>query len=111
MRLFTGQRAFVAQRISALLLLACVAALALRLAIGPPPTFAQWRSWAGQPLGGAAVLVLAGALFVHAWIGARDVLIDYVKPLALRLAVMTFVAAGLCVLAAWTAIIVAAHAL
>jgi succinate dehydrogenase / fumarate reductase membrane anchor subunit len=88
-----------------------VAALALRLAIGPPPTFAQWRSWAGQPLGGAAVLVLAGALFVHAWIGARDVLIDYVKPLALRLAVMTFVAAGLCVLAAWTAIIVAAHAL
>jgi succinate dehydrogenase / fumarate reductase membrane anchor subunit len=110
-RIFSGQRAFVAQRISALALLACVAALALRLAIGPPATFAQWRAWVAQPLGAAMLLVAAGAVLLHAWVGARDVLLDYVKPPALRFVVMSLVAAGLWALAAWTAIIVATHAL
>jgi succinate dehydrogenase / fumarate reductase membrane anchor subunit len=110
-RIFSGQRAFVAQRVSALLMLACVAAVALRLAIGPAVTFAQWRAWVDHPLGAATLLLLGGALLIHAWVGTRDVVLDYVKPLALRFAVLSFVAAGLSVLAAWTAIIVVPHAL
>jgi succinate dehydrogenase / fumarate reductase membrane anchor subunit len=110
-RILAGQRAFVLQRASALLLLAFVAAAALRLAIGPPATFAQWRAWVAQPAGGAMLLACAGAVLVHAWVGTRDVVLDYVKPLALRLAILTFVAAGLSALAAWTAIIVVTHAL
>ena len=111
MRIFSGQRAFVAQRISALLLLACLGAFALRLAIGPDATLAQWRTWAGQPLGAATLLLLAAAILIHAWVGTRDVVLDYVKPLGLRLAVLTLVATGLSALAAWTAIIVVTHAL
>ena len=30
-----------------------------------------------------------GALLLHAWVGARDVLMDYVKPLPLRIGLMT----------------------
>ena len=74
-------------------------------------TFAQWRAWVEQPLGAAALLLLAGALLVHAWVGTRDVVLDYVKPLALRFAVLTFAAAGLWMLAAWTGMIVVTHAL
>jgi succinate dehydrogenase / fumarate reductase membrane anchor subunit len=110
-RILAGQRAFVLQRISALLLLACLAAVALRLAIGPRVTFSQWRAWVDHPLGAAAVLLLGGALLIHAWVGTRDVVLDYVKPLALRFAVLAFVAAGLWGLAAWTGIIVVTHAL
>ena len=111
MRIFSGQRAFVLQRISALVLLACIAGIALRLAIGPQVTFTQWRTWIAQPLGASALLLVAAALFIHAWVGTRDVVLDYVQPLALRLTVLTIVATGLTVLAAWTGFIVLTHAL
>ena len=111
MRIFSGQRAFVLQRISALELLAYLTATALRLATGPEVTFVQWRTWIAQPLAASALLLVAAALFLHAWVGIRDVVLDYVQPLALRLTVMTLAAAGLLVLAAWTGFIVLTHAL
>jgi succinate dehydrogenase / fumarate reductase membrane anchor subunit len=111
MRVLTGQRAFLAQRISALVLLAFVAAAAARLAFGSPVTLAQWQAWAAQPFAAAALLVLAAALFAHAWVGIRDVLLDYVRPFALRLSLLAAVAAGLLFLAAWSALILVSHAL
>lgn len=111
MRLFSGQRAFVAQRLSALVLLAYVAAAALRLAFGAPVSFERWQAWSAQPLGAAVLLVLAGALIVHAWVGLRDVVLDYVHPLGLRLAVLGTAATGLAGLAAWTLFVVVRHAL
>jgi succinate dehydrogenase / fumarate reductase membrane anchor subunit len=111
MRLFSGQRAFVVQRLSALVLLAVLAAAALRLALGAAPSLGGWRAWAAQPLGAALLLLGGAALFAHAWVGVRDVVLDYVDPLPLRLAVLALAAAGLFILAAWTALIVLKHAL
>jgi succinate dehydrogenase / fumarate reductase membrane anchor subunit len=111
MRVFSGQRAFVLQRITALVLLAYVTAIALRLALGPEVTSAQWRAWAAQPLAASALLLAAAALLMHAWVGIRDVVLDYVQPLGLRLTILALAAAGLLALGARTAIIVLAHAL
>jgi succinate dehydrogenase / fumarate reductase membrane anchor subunit len=110
MRLYSGQRAFVLQRLSALVLLAVIAAAALRLALGEPG-LGQWQAWAAQPLGAAVLLLTGAALFAHAWVGVRDVVLDYVHPLLLRLAVLALAATGLFLLAAWTALIVLKHAL
>jgi succinate dehydrogenase / fumarate reductase membrane anchor subunit len=111
MRLFSGQRAFVVQRVTALVLLACLTASALRLAFGPPLTFARWQTWSAQPFGATVLLVLANALFLHAWVGIRDVVLDYLHPVALRLAVLGAAASGLVALAAWTLLILSAHAI
>jgi succinate dehydrogenase / fumarate reductase membrane anchor subunit len=111
MSLLSGQRAFVVQRLSALVLLAVVAAAGVRLAFGPPVTLAQWQAWAAQPLAASLLLLVAAALFAHAWVGVRDVVLDYVRPLPLRLAVLALAGAGLVLLAAWTVLIVASHAL
>ncbi len=111
MRLFSGQRAFVLQRLSALVLLAFLAAGALRLAFGAPLSFAQWQAWSAQPLAAAALLVLTVALLLHAWVGIRDVVLDYVHPLALRLTILAIAATGLAGLALWTALILVNHAL
>ena len=48
----------------------------------------------------AGVLLATVALLLHAWVGIRDVLIDYVPPLAARLTLLTlfglgFVASGI----------------
>ncbi len=111
MRLFSGQRAFVAQRLSALVLLAYVAAAALRLAFGAPASFERWQAWSAGPLGAAVLLLLAGALIVHAWVGLRDVVLDYVHPLGLRLALLGAAATGFAALAGWVLLILARHAL
>ncbi len=109
--LFSGQRAFIVQRLGALVMLACVAAAALRLALGAPVSGTQWQAWSAQPPGAILVLLLAFAVFSHAWVGVRDVALDYIKPPWLRLAVLAAAALGLAALAAWTVLIVAAHAL
>ena len=111
MRLFSGQRAFVLQRVTALALLAFFGASALRLAFGPPLIFARGQEWSAQPFGATVLLVLAVALFLHAWVGIRDVALDYVHPVALRLTVLGAAAAGLVALAAWTFLILTAHAI
>lgn len=111
MKLFSGQSAFVVQRMSALALLAFLAAAALRLAFGAPVTLTHWQAWVAQPAGASILLLLVAALLAHAWVGIRDVAIDYVKPFALRLAVLGVAAAGLALLAAWATLILVSHAL
>lgn len=111
MRVFSGQRAFVLQRITALVLLAFLAVIALRLAIGPQVTAAQWQTWIAQPLAASALLLAMAALLMHAWIGIRDVVLDYVQPIALRFTVLILAVAALLTLAAWTGFIVVTHAL
>ena len=80
-----GLRDWLIQRISALILVAflllvgCSLALAGRL---------DYDSWAGvfAPVPMKLVTVVAVfALCYHAWIGVRDIWMDYVKPVGLRL--------------------------
>ncbi len=111
MRLFSGQRAFVVQRFTALVLLAYVAGLALRLAFGAPPNPPGWQAWSASPLGATLLLVAAAAVALHAWVGVRDVVLGYVHPAAVRLALLGVVALALASLWIWTLLSVLAHAL
>lgn len=111
MRVFSGQRAFLLQRLTALVLLAYVAGTAVRLAFGAPVSLEQWRNWAAHPAGAALIALLAAALLLHAWVGVRDVVLDYVKPLGVRLAVLAAVAAALAFMFAWTAVLLVSHAI
>ena len=106
----SGQRAFVVQRLSALVLLAYLAAAALRLVAGPAPPLAQWQAWSAQPLAAAMLLVLVAALFLHAWVGIRDVILDY-APAAWRTLFLAGAALGLALLAARSAFLLLSHAL
>jgi succinate dehydrogenase / fumarate reductase membrane anchor subunit len=111
MKLLSGRRAFLIQRLSALVLLAYLAAGALRAAFGPPVTFSQWQAWNAQPLNAAVLLILAMMVLAHAWVGIRDVVLDYVHPTGWRRAVLGAVGAGLILLAFWIIWILATHML
>ena len=107
MSLFGGLRPWVIQRLSALFMLACLVVLAVFLAIGEPMSFAAWRAWMSRPIAIVAVLLFFTALFSHAWIGLRDVLLDYVHPLPLRALLLAAVALGLLSLEGWVVVILA----
>ena len=51
----------------------------------------------------AATLLFLGSLLLHAWVGMRDVYMDYVKPIGLRLAFEVATISLLVVYAAWAA--------
>lgn len=102
---FSGLRAWLLQRVTALYLLGFILWFVTHALLSPPTSFEAWRGWmlAGGPRLTALLFFLALAL--HAWVGLRDVLLDYVKPFALRLAALATVAGGLAATLLWAALI------
>jgi succinate dehydrogenase / fumarate reductase membrane anchor subunit len=96
-----GLRDWLIQRTSAAYMaLYTVLFVAMLLALRPT-NFVAWRNlFAGQPMRLATFLFLV-SLFLHAWIGVRDILMDYVKPTGVRLAAHIVAIAWLLACAGW----------
>ncbi len=96
-----GLRAWILQRVSALYLGAFVLYLLMRFAFVGSGDYVAWRGWVAQP----HVMVLAAVFFVmllaHAWVGARDVILDYASNLVLRAGLLIMLALALLLCAAW----------
>lgn len=90
----TGLRAWLFQRISAVYLALFSLVLVWRLLVQPPADYGVWRAWVGTPWVSAGLFLFIVALLVHMWVGLRDVLIDYIHPLGLRLVLLTLFALG-----------------
>jgi len=91
----TGRRAWVVQRVSALLLLGFVLGFAARLFMAPPETYDEWRLLVARPWTQVALGLFFAALLMHAWVGVRDIVLDYVHSGAVRAALLVAVALGL----------------
>lgn len=87
-----GLRAWLLQRLTAVYLALYLLTAAVCLVTAEGVTYAQWRHWFGSPWPGVATVMFALAVLLHAWVGVRDVLIDYVKPVWLRLLFMAMTA-------------------
>jgi len=77
---------WLAQRATAVVLTLYLIVLAVRILLARP---IDYDAWAGifVPLGmKIATLVAFAALAWHAWIGMRDIWMDYVRPTAVRMA-------------------------
>lgn len=92
MRAFTGTRSWLLQRWTALAILILLIVGAVRLLAGGGLDYEQWHALAASSHGGVLIVVFFLALALHAWVGVRDVALDYVHPLGLRLALLAIVA-------------------
>lgn len=102
----SGSRAWIVQRLSALYLLACLVFVLARSGVAPAPwTYESWRAWMHAPGIAVAVLLFFVALLLHAWVGLRDVILDYVHPLGMRSALLALVGVGEFAVAAWVLVI------
>ena len=101
----TGLRAWVVQRASAVYLGLFFLYLLAHWIVAPPADYAAWSAWIGHPVMGTALLVFAAALLLHAWVGMRDILIDYVQPTALRIGLLAAVGLGLIACGFWALVV------
>jgi succinate dehydrogenase / fumarate reductase membrane anchor subunit len=81
-----GVRDWLAQRVSALIILVFVLLVGGLLLLGRHLDYGAWASvFAPVPMKLITILAVAAVAY-HAWIGVRDIWMDYVKPAGLRLA-------------------------
>ncbi len=96
-----GLRDWLAQRVSAAIMAVYTVIVVIALIAGAPSDYASWKAWFGQGWLRFATFLFFVSLFYHAWVGARDVLMDYIKPVGLRLFLQVVVIALLVGYAGW----------
>ncbi len=89
----SGARAWLAQRLTAAYMLVFLVFALVRFAADAPSSYDAWRNWVGAGGMRVAIALFVAALLLHAWVGLRDVAMDYVHPLALRIALLALVGA------------------
>jgi len=86
-----GLRDWLIQRITAVVMAVYSVALAGYLLLQPYLNYDVWTGlFSGQPMRAFTLLFLL-SVFYHAWIGIRDIVMDYVKPAGVRLVIHVLV--------------------
>ena len=98
---FGAFSAWLVQRLSAVFMLAFIAFVLVQFASDRPQSYAAWREWVFHPGVSIASVVFVAALLIHAWVGLRDVALDYVRPVAARIAALSLLCAALVAAGAW----------
>lgn len=90
-----GIKDFLVQRITAVILALYTIVLLVGALIMPAFTYENWKALFAftvftLPLGQVLATLAFVSLAWHAWIGVRDIWMDYVKPVGVRLALHVF---------------------
>ena len=66
-----------------------------------PSSHAQWKAMFASSFVRLATVLFVAALLYHAWVGVRDIIMDYIKPAGLRLVGLASVGFALFAYLAW----------
>jgi succinate dehydrogenase / fumarate reductase membrane anchor subunit len=97
-----GLRDWLAQRITGVMMAIYTVILLAFFFSQPPVTFESWKALFAHGWMRIATLLFAASLAWHAWVGMRDILMDYVKPTSLRLSMEIGTLVVIAVYVAWT---------
>ena len=100
-----GTRDWLAQRITAVILVLYTLYLLVCVLSVPHLSYATWYGLFLDPFMKVATLLAMLALLYHAWVGIRDVLMDYIRQTWIRLLLEIATVVLLVGYACWTVII------
>lgn len=86
-----GLRPWIIQRVSAVFIAAFIIYLFLVLTINNPLNQNDWAGWVATPYNNILLGLFLIATLWHAWIGVRDIVLDYVPNVVARLLALTLV--------------------
>ena len=92
---------WLVQRASAVYMLFFIIFFLVHFIVDPPHAYPAWKAWMTSSGVSIATVVFFAALLAHAWIGLRVVMMDYVHPVAFRVALLVLLGVGLVAMAAW----------
>jgi succinate dehydrogenase / fumarate reductase membrane anchor subunit len=96
-----GLRDWLAQRVTAVVMLTYTLLVLMALVMLPTFDYPNWKAlWQLQLMRYASVLFVA-ALLYHAWVGVRNIFMDYIKDTGVRLTLHVAVILALLAYGAW----------
>ncbi len=97
-----GLRSWLVQRASAVVMALYTLFIAAWLVLHPVPDYNAWTALFSSNVVRSLTLLMLLALFSHAWVGVRDIVMDYVKAAAVRLVIHVLVILVLMLYAIWS---------
>ena len=91
------------QRLTAIVMAVYTVGFVVCLLWHVPASYADWKGMFAGSIARLATMVFLLALLYHAWVGMRDIVMDYLKPAGLRLVVEAGIALVLIGYAVWAA--------
>jgi len=96
-----GWRDWLSQRITATLMAMFTLLVLLQVLLPGPLNYDKWSGiFAAQWMKVLTFVVIVSLLY-HAWVGMRDIWMDYIKPMGIRLALQVFTLVWLVGCAGW----------
>lgn len=102
---YPGMRIWLSQRITAVVMAVYTVLLIVALLIVSPNGYAAWSGFASSLLFRMSTFVFFICLSVHAWVGVRDVLRDYIFNQTLRTYLQIMVDILLVIYVVWLSVI------
>ena len=105
MRSSAGLRTWLLQRLSATYIALFIIVFGVRVIEiwgAEPLTYEVWRTWVSHPVTNIALILFIFALLLHAWVGIRDVIMDYINSVPLRYVLLISFGLGFISMALWT---------
>jgi succinate dehydrogenase / fumarate reductase membrane anchor subunit len=96
-----GLRDWLAQRVTAVIMIVYTVIILSTLASLPQMDYWQWKVLWQTPLVRYATVLFMASLLLHAWIGVRNIFMDYIKDPALRLTLYVLAISALFWYAVW----------
>ena len=97
------------QRLTAVVMAAYTIAFVGCMLIEPPAGYAGWKAMFSGTFVRLATMLFFAAILYHAWVGMRDILMDYLQATGLRLAMQFAVGLALLFYLVWAASILWGH--
>jgi len=94
---------WLAQRITAVVMIAYTLLLIMVLVRMPQFDYGHWKALWSVPMMRYCTALFLLSLFWHAWVGVRDIFMDYIKDAGLRLTLYVFTLIALAWYAIWSA--------
>ena len=100
-----GMRTWLLQRLTAIYMLLFGAGFSVYIICQPVVDYASWRNLFVHPVANIATLIFFFSILYHAWVGVRDILIDYIKFSPLRFILWIAITTLLVAMGVWVSMI------
>ncbi len=90
-----GLRPWVIQRVSAVYIVVFILYAVFCFYSADTIAYESWKNWLYNPFNTTVVGIFVIALLFHAWIGMRDVVLDYVHNIMLRIFILAMLLGAL----------------
>ncbi|MDH5184018.1 MAG: succinate dehydrogenase, hydrophobic membrane anchor protein [Gammaproteobacteria bacterium] len=101
-----GIRSWLIQRISAIFIVLYLIYLFISISSFAQMDFSTWHGWVALTTNKILLVLFFLSLLLHAWVGIRDVVLDYVHGFTIRFVALTVIIGSMLAMAIWLLLII-----